>query len=278
MLPNHYIVGDIHGCLAELEALELKIIAHAKRNKSRAVIVSVGDLVDRGPCSAEVVRHFMTGSASGTHVAVAGNHEAEFLLTLHEWSPSVFLNAAVSPPVYLSSYQQQHRDGQSQFAKNLTLAEFRLMRRLMWIGQGGASTLISYGCNPTDEATWKIPPDELRFLCSLPLVWECEKAVVTHALATSAAIATGKKIDQGRDVSNSTKDVDSLLWNRKHLDVRPDELRTHVSGHTPLERSKLNRKTACLQIDTGCVYGRNLTAWCVETGSFLRVKAKKSYA
>lgn len=64
------IVGDIHGCLAELRALlgELRLDASDR-------LVTVGDLVGKGPDGAGVVRFFRQGG----HEAVLGNHDAELL-------------------------------------------------------------------------------------------------------------------------------------------------------------------------------------------------------
>ena len=56
-----YIVGDIHGCFDELLRLEQKVCNHAKENRKKPLIISVGDLIDRGPCSKDVLEHFMEG-------------------------------------------------------------------------------------------------------------------------------------------------------------------------------------------------------------------------
>ncbi|MEZ4340144.1 MAG: metallophosphoesterase [Sandaracinaceae bacterium] len=65
------IVGDVHGCLAELHALleELRFDPAADR------LVSVGDLVGKGPDGAGVVRFFREGG----HEAVLGNHDDKLL-------------------------------------------------------------------------------------------------------------------------------------------------------------------------------------------------------
>jgi hypothetical protein len=62
------IVGDIHGCYDEL----LHLVARADLGPDDR-IVSVGDLVDRGPKSYEVVRYF--ASDPERRLAVLGNHE-----------------------------------------------------------------------------------------------------------------------------------------------------------------------------------------------------------
>ena len=86
----NYLIGDIHGCYDELIALEKKIINHAKRNNVKPFIISVGDLVDRGNKSADVVEHFRHGYYSCTHFAVMGNHELLMIEALEAFAPHNF--------------------------------------------------------------------------------------------------------------------------------------------------------------------------------------------
>ena len=50
---------------------------------------------------------------------------------------------------------------------------------------------------------------------------------------------------------------------------------TIVFGHWA--QMGLVKKHNCIGLDSGCVYGRELTAWCAEEDNFLRVKAKKMW-
>ena len=72
-----YAIGDIHGCLGQLQALLDRIEAHASARAFRGIFL--GDYVDRGPNSREVVtqvRNLLTGgSGHGTWSALKGNHE-----------------------------------------------------------------------------------------------------------------------------------------------------------------------------------------------------------
>ncbi len=84
------IIGDVHGCADELIEL-LGKLGHAVRlrgegDRRRAVyeghasrrIVFVGDFVDRGPRSPDVLRIVMTLLGTGVALAVPGNHDAKF--------------------------------------------------------------------------------------------------------------------------------------------------------------------------------------------------------
>jgi Calcineurin-like phosphoesterase len=75
------IIGDIHGCYREL--LEL---LDAAALTSTDVVVSVGDLVDRGPDPAAVVRWFRARPGA---VVLMGNHERKHVREVFSYSQEV---------------------------------------------------------------------------------------------------------------------------------------------------------------------------------------------
>lgn len=85
------IIGDVHGCFDELLALFTKLGYAIDRSKDAATAytiippagrkaVFVGDLVDRGPKSPDVLRLVMSMVKAGTALCVPGNHD----LKLHK--------------------------------------------------------------------------------------------------------------------------------------------------------------------------------------------------
>lgn len=67
------VIGDVHGCLTELESL-MSVLA-PRQNEH---LVFCGDLVDKGPDSAGVVRYLRRLRESGQRLTlVEGNHEAK---------------------------------------------------------------------------------------------------------------------------------------------------------------------------------------------------------
>lgn len=74
------IVGDVHGCAMELELL-LGRLGWARgeddawRHPAGRRLVFVGDLVDRGPRSPDVLRWVMASVAAGTALCLPGNHD-----------------------------------------------------------------------------------------------------------------------------------------------------------------------------------------------------------
>ena len=77
------IIGDVHGCSAELEALLGKLGYVDGTHPEGRTAVFVGDLVDRGPDSPGVLRRVMGMVAAGSALCVPGNHEHKLGRWLH---------------------------------------------------------------------------------------------------------------------------------------------------------------------------------------------------
>ena len=76
-----YAIGDIHGRLDLLQDLLAKIHAELQHDPAKkTLIVFVGDLIDRGPSSAQVVERLRTYKREGIRtVFLLGNHEEVLL-------------------------------------------------------------------------------------------------------------------------------------------------------------------------------------------------------
>jgi serine/threonine protein phosphatase 1 len=85
-----YAVGDIHGRVDLLEHLLAKIHADLQhRPAAKTLLVFVGDLVDRGPSSAQVIERLRCYRRDGVQpVFLLGNHE-EVLLRIIDGDASV---------------------------------------------------------------------------------------------------------------------------------------------------------------------------------------------
>lgn len=79
-----YVVGDIHGRFDLLEELLAKIHSELQRRPARkTLLVFVGDLIDRGPSSAQVVERLRTYRRDGIRpLFLLGNHEEVLLRTV----------------------------------------------------------------------------------------------------------------------------------------------------------------------------------------------------
>ena len=79
-----YAIGDIHGRLDLLEDLLAKIHAELQHHPvGKCLLVFVGDLIDRGPSSSQVIERLRTYSRPGIQpVFLLGNHEEVLLRIL----------------------------------------------------------------------------------------------------------------------------------------------------------------------------------------------------
>lgn len=79
------VVGDVHGCADELEAL-LAALGYARddawRHPEGRRVVFVGDLVDRGPRIADTLRIGMAMVRAGSALMAPGNHDDKLLRKL----------------------------------------------------------------------------------------------------------------------------------------------------------------------------------------------------
>ncbi len=136
-----FVVGDVHGCADELETL-LGSLALAPGD----AVVFVGDYVDRGPASQDVLDLLIAlrRRAEIQSTFLKGNHEDMLL---------AYMGLA-----------GQH--GES------------------YLHNGGVDTLVSYGLHPLTpgpEVAAALPVAHLEFLCELALIHTIGPFLVTHA-------------------------------------------------------------------------------------------------
>lgn len=220
-----YAIGDIHGQYDLLVDALARIAADKRENgTTEAPIVVLGDLVDRGPKSAQVIAHLVEAQARGENIVVLkGNHDRMFCRFLDDpWSRDPGLRA-----------------------------EFTWLHPQL----GGPQTLASYGIReagnrPVDqvhaEALAAVPPAHRRWLQDLPTSFTHEAAIFVHA-GIRPGVALTDQIE------------DDLLWiRRKFLEDPRDHGALVVHGHTALKEPTHygNR----LNLDSSAGYGGPLSA------------------
>jgi protein phosphatase len=119
------IIGDVHGCFDELIDLFEKLNYVVYRNElgdsvlkiepppgRRAIFV--GDLVDRGPKSPEVVRLVMGMVQLGSALAVPGNHDIKFMRAI--WGKKVQITHGLAESLQQFEAYEEHYRGFSRIA------------------------------------------------------------------------------------------------------------------------------------------------------------------
>ena len=96
---NVIIIGDIHGCLDELKELIDKCDYH----QSSHTLIFVGDLVNKGPHSADVIRFVRNICDSRTGYCVRGNHDDYMVAVAYKLLPmmrgAAYLNSLSSEDI-----------------------------------------------------------------------------------------------------------------------------------------------------------------------------------
>ncbi len=188
-----YAIGDVHGCLELLLALEKTIVADAANIEGDRWVVMLGDVVDRGEKSAQVLDHLLEPAPTGLQrFCLTGNHEAMMLEFLRRPSP----NSA-------------------------------------WLEFGGRETLLSYGVpleslmhrrfgarEARQIVDTYIPRDHIDFLESLPVMIDTPSTVLVHA-----GIRPGIGLPEQND--------HDLIGYRDNFEASYEDLgRVVIHGHT----------------------------------------------
>jgi hypothetical protein len=231
------VIGDVHGCLEELD--ELLRAVDARPGASR--VVFLGDLVDRGPDSAGVVRRVRELGAE----CVMGNHEDKHVrwarhearraahgtanpmrrpsdawLAGHAALDADALDYLAALPVSLDLGDGWHAvHAGASATRPFADQKPAVQQRIRYVDDRGAMVSMSDGRTPAGARRWAE-------------VWPGPESIVYgHAV---------------HDLEAPTRDARG--------DVR------------------------CVGIDTGCCFGGRLTAWLKDCDEVVQVPARRAYA
>lgn len=116
------LIGDVHGCFDELSALlstlGYVVDENGARHPEGRKAVFLGDLVDRGPKTPEVLELVMKMVASGDALAVPGNHDVKLMRALSGKNVKLTHGLAESLE-QLSLRTPEFREGVAKFVDGL---------------------------------------------------------------------------------------------------------------------------------------------------------------
>lgn len=237
------IIGDIHGCCDELEALlaelgyrvtwtpELSVTRDHERTA-----VFVGDLVDRGPRSPDVVRLVRHMVDAGIALCVMGNHERKVV----KWLVGKDVKRSHGLEQTISQYEALWASGEAGGEDRRSVKDFLdNLRSHVWL-DGGKLCVAHAGLKED-------------------MIGRASGAVREFALYGET---TGEIDDFGLPVRAD--------WAAHYRGAT-----TVVYGHTPVVEAEWVNNTIC--IDTGCVFGGKLTALRWPERELVSVPAAKTY-
>ena len=77
---NFFAIGDIHGCLSQLTSLHKNILNYDKFNPRNDLLIYLGDYIDRGKYSKEVIDQILKLRSNNIKtINLMGNHD-EFMI------------------------------------------------------------------------------------------------------------------------------------------------------------------------------------------------------
>jgi len=120
--------------------------------------------------------------------------------------------------------------------------------------------------NLFDSYLEKFDKKHIDYLKKLPLYIETEKWILLHWWLFS-----WKKLEEHHiDEITRLRQIDQRPWYEFYNGEK-----TIIYGHYAQDGLRIRKNTKWL--DSGCVYGKHLTAYCFETGELWQVSAKKQY-
>ena len=264
---NTYVIGDVQGCFQELLSLLEKINFQPKKDK----LCLVGDLVNRGPKSLEVLRFIKNLPNSSV---VLGNHDLHLLATASGARPlrdkdtfSDVLRAEdkdelldwlrhqplmqVLPEhdvvlVHAGIYPLWSLDKAQSLAKEVE----KVLR-----GEGSKQFFEQmYGSEPNVWAGNLVGEQRLRFIVNaFTRMRYCDKK---YALDFKSAGPVGSQSEDLVPWFNLCKQL-------------PASTRV-IFGHWAALNG-VTHQPNFIALDTGCVWGNDLTAYCLETEEIFAV-------
>ena len=298
VMPRTIVVGDIHGCIAELEAL-VKLVEY-RPGKDRLVLL--GDLIDRGPSPRECIQWAMKNHV----VACKGNHEAKCV----DFRRKAARARAGGPPNTMRSPFPKMLEEWNSFSDE----ELAWMDSLpLWVDLGDNWLAVHAGFEPrpleeqkvdrvtrirwVDEKTGEFvgmkqipseevlvePSDKPHVSGSRPLTPE---AIALRQKRQQERLARGQAVNAAparrtrrRYVTTHEQPDHTLPWQKAW--PGPQNV---IHGHDAQRDGKVLVEECAsgvriLGIDTGCVFGLCLTAAIFSVGSpeFVSVPAREQY-
>lgn len=273
-----YAVGDLQGCYQEFRGL-LEKINFGPTDK----LLLAGDLVNRGPHSLETLR-FIRGFSDQCEI-VLGNHDLHLLAIViggHGTQKSDTFDSLLKADEIeeLADWLLRQRLMFSEEELNVvmvhaglypewdlkTARELASEVELVFKGQGEISPLVLfknlYGNEPR---TWS---NDLRGIERLRFIINCFTRM--RMLTKNGAL----NFDYKGPLEESPNHL--IPWFRYESFNKTRDTKILFGHWASLEGE--TGDTNYIALDTGCVWGRRLTAYCLETGEFHFQEAKRARA
>jgi len=240
-MKRYIIIGDIHGCLDEL----IELIHKTRWNPAEDRLILAGDLVDRGPKSAEVIQWARTNNIE----VVRGNHDDRYVQFSNKLENK-------KKPKWIKNYP----DRLAIFQK-LTPEDIQFLKSTpTYIKISEIKTYIIHGGIIPGR---KIEDQESNSLMHVRFLYDNGNCY------SKAPLDAQNGYCQPRN---------SFFWAEKYDGKWDIVYGHHVWDLKEIKTHENNFGAKCYGIDTGVCFGGHLTAMIIEPGKpheIVQIEAKK---
>ena len=227
--PCTIIIGDVHGCLLELNQLLLELAPTEHDH-----LIFIGDLIDRGPDSAGVVERVVELSVRHRVSLILGNHEEKFLRYRRHRAAGKGVERQMLGteefPMLMERLQSIHFEFLENAYYTLHLPEYR--------------TLLVHGGIP----------GQVKF--PLPATYRYGEHAPRDYPGLDLLTKTRFLDENGSFVALNEQKPQDQFWAETY-DGRYGHV---VFGHEPFMEAAPKEFPFATGVDTGCVYGGKLSA------------------
>ena len=267
---SHYVIGDVQGCFDELELLCKKI----KFNPNKDKLIFAGDYVNRGPKSLEVLNFCLKNKKSIK--GVLGNHDFYLLYLIEYKKRNKSLNTILDAKNINAIYKWLKKQPLLQKIK------IKETKETFWISHAGIPYIWSFKTAKqlSDELNKVFKKDSYKILGNMwgdkPSKWKADLNGYKRYRTIINYFTRMRYLDQKGSLLLKKKDLkpqkNHIPWFKQTIsNLKPNEY--IIFGHW----AALDGKTKLdniIGLDTGCVWGKKLTAMRLEDKKLFQVKKK----
>tara|TARA_B100001142_G_scaffold59498_1_gene58427 strand:+ start:1882 stop:2688 length:807 start_codon:yes stop_codon:yes gene_type:complete len=267
---SHYVIGDVQGCFDELVLLCKKI----KFNPNKDKLIFAGDLVNRGPKSLEVLNFCLENKNCVT--SVLGNHDFYLMYLLEHKKRNKSLNSILNA----KNSKKIHK-----WLKKLPLLmkiKIKDTKEIFWITHAGIPFIWSLkkAKKLSDEINASMKIDSYNILLNMwgdrPIRWKDNLSGYKRYRTIINYFTRMRYLDPKGGLKLKKKDLKAesnhVPWfNQTHVKLKDKQ--NIVFGHWAALNGKTGLKNI-IGLDTGCVWGKKLTAIRLEDKKLFQVKKK----
>jgi len=249
--PKTIIVGDVHGCYAELRELLFTL-----RLEQADRLVLVGDLIDKGPASVAVVQHLCQLREVGLSVIlVLGNHEEKFA----RWRKhlAALLTSGLPNPMQAVTARYAH------LGETLSEADVNFLDSAVLYARVPGGVVVHAGIPPALTA---LPPEGAKLTDFVGK----EKRLLGQ-MARVRHVRGSEMVPLGQETP------DDPFW----AEVYDGRFGRVWFGHAAAIEPEPRQFPHATGLDLGCVYGGRLAAAVLQEGRmpyYVSVSALADYA